>query len=110
MYHEATGSAGVNLSDMPYEKAIKLAAQFSHHSTPSFQNELTYAGYKYVPSAFIMCDQDIVLPPSFQRSRVELLERESRTNVKVVHCDSGHCPNLSMPETVAALVQGILEE
>ena len=110
MFHEATGSARVNLSDMLYEKAIKLAAQFSHHSTPSFQNELTYAGYKYIPSAFIMCDQDIVLPPSFQQSRVELLERQSGTNVKVVHCNSGHCPNLSMPGTVAALVREVLEE
>ena len=110
MYHEPTGSARVNLSDMPYEKAIKLAAQFSHHSTPSFQNELTYAGYRHIPSVFIMCDQDIVLPPSFQQSRIELLERESGSDVKVVHCNSGHCPNLSMPEAVAALVQDILEE
>ena len=110
MYHEATGSARINLSDLPYEKGIKLAAQFSHHSTRSFQNKLTYAGYRYIPSAFIMCDRDVVLPPSFQKSRVELLERECGTDVKVVHCNSGHCPNLSMPEAVAALVQEVLKD
>ena len=110
MYHEPTGSARVNLSDLPYEKGIKFAAQFSHQSTPSFQNELTYAGYRYIPSAFIMCDKDLVLPLDFQKSRVELLERESGTNVKVVHCISGHCPNLNMPEKVAALVQEALKD
>ncbi|KAK3116867.1 hypothetical protein LTR53_002307 [Teratosphaeriaceae sp. CCFEE 6253] len=104
MYHEPTGSAKVNLSDMPYERAIELASQFSYHSTESFSNVLTYAGYRYIPSAYIICDKDVVLPPAFQKGRVELVEKASGNAVKVLHCDSGHCPNLSKPDHVALLI------
>lgn len=53
-----------------------------------------YAGYKDAPSVYLVCERDMAVPLEWQESLVEL------AGCRVVRCQSGHMPMLSMPEKV----------
>jgi hypothetical protein len=80
------------------------------HSLASFEGKLTYAGYKNIPSSWIFCEQDIILPPEFQRSCIERIERESGRQVRVYSLAADHCPNASAPQKlVEALDDAVVD-
>lgn len=51
----------------------------------------------------------MILPPQFQKGRIELLKSQSGAdNVQVVEMQTGHCPNISAQEELAKVVGSIL--
>lgn len=93
-------SAALCFSDIPHEEGELWAEKFGCHSSASFANELTYAGYKDVPVSYLLCEDDLVVPAKNQREEIALIEKESGNMVDVTSIKAGHCPNVSMPETV----------
>lgn len=64
---------------------------------------------KGVPSTFIFCTKDEILPPEFQRERIEILKEQSGGDkVQVIELETGHCPNASAPEKVAEAISDVL--
>ena len=108
MYHEINGSAAVNFSDLPHEEGVKFAKKMSRHSGLSFNGRATYPGYRHIPSTYILTEKDEVLVPEFQQRMIAFLEEETAEKINVVLIDTGHCPNASAPEKVAASVREIL--
>jgi len=103
-------SAALCFSDIPQEEGELWAEKFGCHSSASFANELTYAGYKDVPVSYLLCEDDLVVPAKNQREEIALIEKESGNMVDVTSIKAGHCPNVSMPETVInwiALLAGL---
>ncbi|KAJ4244205.1 hypothetical protein NW762_014587 [Fusarium torreyae] len=103
------GHAPVTFSDLPAEEALKLAKEMVYHSTPSFKEPLTYAGYGDVEVHYIVCEQDQTIPPQFQRAMIEAVETSTGKDVKVHTLDSGHAPTNSQPDNVSKIVKGIIE-
>lgn len=94
------------LSDLPLEEAERWADKMSTHSSTSFANALTYAGYKDVPVSYLVCEQDVIIPPKNQRAMIEMIERESGNKVDVGSIQSGHCANMTeLPTVVEWIVQ-----
>lgn len=91
-------------SDLPIEEAIEWGMKMSKQSVVSFSNELTYAGYKYVPVSYIFCEQDRILRPDFQRNVIAGIEKLSGNKVDVRRLDAGHCPNVSNPVGTAKVI------
>lgn len=83
------------LSDLPLEEAEAWADRMSTHSSTSFANELTYAGYKDVPVSYLICERDVIIPPERQRGMIEMIERVSGNKVDVSTIQSGHCVNIT---------------
>ena len=104
MSHVAEESAKLTFSDLPYEEAKEWVRRMPYHSAPSFEGKLTYPGYNSIPVSFVFCDEDVILPPDFQSSVIENIERESGEKVDVHDLNTGHCPNASAPEGLAAVV------
>ncbi|KAK4943610.1 hypothetical protein LTR10_016905 [Elasticomyces elasticus] len=97
-------AARLTFSDLPHEKGVELAKKMTYHSTPSFQDKLTYPGYRYLPVSWIFAEDDLILTPEFQRSCIEMIEKESGNKVDIHNIKSGHCPNSSAPDVVAAAI------
>jgi hypothetical protein len=74
------------------------------HSLASYEGKLTYPGYKYIRSSWILCEKDQVLSPDFQRSCIGLIEKESGRKVDVHNLAMPHCPNISAPLELANVV------
>ncbi|KAF4448761.1 hypothetical protein F53441_7868 [Fusarium austroafricanum] len=105
----AEGSAPITFSDLPADQALDLAKQMPEHSTPSFREPLTYAGYNDVDVHYIVCEQDRVIPPQFQRAMIEGVKLSTGKDVAVHGLDSGHVPTISQPDNVSKLVKEIIQ-
>jgi hypothetical protein len=99
---------GVFADDIPLSEGVEVLKQMPLHSVASFRGKLTYAGYKYVPVSWVLCEKDVILTPDFQRKCIDLIEKESGSKVHVVNLFAGHGPNHTRPkETAAAIVEAI---
>lgn len=104
MSHVVEESAKLTFSDLPFEEAKDWVRKMPYHSAPSFEGKLSYPGYNTIPVSFIFCEKDVILPPDFQRSVIETIEKESGNKVDVHHLNAGHCPNASAPQELASVV------
>lgn len=103
---DPVGTAGMVCQDLPSEQGIAVVEAFAKHSAQSFGNELTFAGYKEIPSSYLLCEEDAAGPPSFQRDMIAMIEDASGREVDVTSIQSGHFPMLrAEKETVAWVLE-----
>ena len=62
--------------------------------------KLTRAAWRYIPSTYLVCENDKAAPPQYQEMFAAI------SNAQVEKCSSGHSPHLSQPKM---LVQKIHE-
>ncbi|MEE1742032.1 alpha/beta fold hydrolase [Streptomyces sp. BE147] len=90
-------SRRVLFGDMSRADADRAAARLRPQSVRSFTEPVTTAGWRTVPSSYVVCDHDRALEPSRQR--------ELATRAGSVHrLPSSHSPFLSMPRRLATLL------
>ncbi|OBT68770.1 hypothetical protein VE03_02076 [Pseudogymnoascus sp. 23342-1-I1] len=102
--------APATFSDLTPELALENARKLTTHSLPSFSGKLTYPAYRHIPTSFILCERDLIISPDLQRTTIAFLEGErgGEGSVSVVKLNTGHCPNVSVPqETAAGIVSAI---
>ncbi|KAJ0116601.1 hypothetical protein J7T55_009751 [Diaporthe amygdali] len=88
-------AASLTIGEELPEEGQRLASSLAYHSSTSFTNPLTYAGYKDVAASYLFCEKDILIPPESQTDMIELIERESGNKVDVMRVQAGHAPNIT---------------
>jgi hypothetical protein len=107
MYHDPIErSAALCLSDISKERGEAWIRKFSRHSSVSFMGELTYAGYKDVPVSYMLCEEDLCIPPKNQKDGIDLIEEVSGRKVDVTSIKAGHGPTVSQPQAVVDWIVG----
>ncbi|OAP55372.1 hypothetical protein AYL99_10345 [Fonsecaea erecta] len=96
--------AKATFPDLDFDKAVATVKSMSRHSARSFASEVTYAGYQHVPVSFIVCENDMIIPPDVQRGYIEMIGRESGREVDVHTLPTGHCPNTTAPNKLAKVI------
>ncbi|KAF3059711.1 hypothetical protein GL218_04595 [Daldinia childiae] len=100
-YVDLPAAAALIISDLPDEKErVATVEKFQTHSSASFATELTHPGYKDLPVSYLLCEEDAILPPKYQREWIELIEKESGNKVDVTSLQVGHCPSYTKPQEV----------
>lgn len=97
------------MNHLPLEEATALVKKFPKHSATSFMDKLTYAGYKDVPVSYLVCEDDLCIPPQIQRVEIEMIERESGKKVHVTSIKADHCPNATAPQKIVDWILDIVE-
>jgi pimeloyl-ACP methyl ester carboxylesterase len=87
-------------ADVPAAEADRALARLGTQSARSFNDELTRPAWKSMPTAYVVCEQDQVLPPDFQ-------ERMAARASTVHRMPTGHSPFLSRPAELADLLDDI---
>lgn len=101
MFHDPIErSAAICFSDIPKERGEAWMRKFSQHSSVSFMGELTYAGYMDVAVSYMLCEEDLCIPPKSQREGIDMIEKLSGKKVDVTSIIAGHIPNESQPQAV----------
>lgn len=90
--------------DLEFEKALAIAQNMPQHSALSYAGELTYAGYRYIPASFIVCENDLIVPPDTQRKYIETIKDATGKEVDVHSINSGHGLTPSSTDKVANIV------
>ncbi|POX63494.1 alpha/beta hydrolase [Streptomyces sp. Ru62] len=83
--------------DAAPEDADRAARRLVPQTVRSFSEPLTEPAWKTVPSTYIICEQDEILPPALQETMAARAERSYRL-------PSSHSPFLSMPAELARLI------
>ncbi|MEV0185790.1 alpha/beta fold hydrolase [Streptomyces sp. NPDC050625] len=84
-------------ADVPEEEAARAVRNLVPQSVRSFSERVTQAGWRTIPSTYIICEQDKALPSEEQE---KLAARASAVH----RLQSSHSPFLSMPSKLAALL------
>lgn len=101
-----------SLSDVPPEEASRGASMFFQEmSAVSQVDALTWAGYKDIPSTYIITTKDQALRVESQQVAIEVLKEfaPDEGGPELLEIDSGHAPNISKPKELAELLKGVLE-
>lgn len=103
---DPVATAAMICQDVSASDGKEAVLGFAKHSAQSFGNELTHAGYKDIPTSYLLCEKDMAGPPDFQRDMIAMIEEVSGRKVDVTGIQSGHMPNWSAKE---ATVEWILD-
>ena len=81
-------------NDTSAEVAAYWSSYTTHSDLAALATPLKYAGWRHVPTVYLLCELDRCMPPYVQEGMVAATEDV----VKTVRLPSGHLPMLSMPE------------
>ena len=95
---------------MTPEHALVAYEDFVQHSSISFANELTHAGYKDVPVSWFFCEDDQCVVPGAQQNGIDTIEKASGKKVEITRNFSDHCPEVSTPENLANWLASLIEK
>lgn len=109
-HHRPELTAKICFSSWPVDKGTAWVKKFSKHSTQSFQEPLTYAGYKDVPCSYLLCEKDLCIPASVQQAGIDLIEKESGRKVDVTRLEADHVPNWTAPDETIRWIVGLGEK
>ncbi|WP_043723952.1 alpha/beta fold hydrolase [Kutzneria sp. 744] len=87
-------------ADVPADLARDAVSRLRPHSAQSWRDEQSAAGWRDIPSTYVLCEQDKAIRVEFQ---AELARRAD----EVRRLDAGHSPFLSMPAELAAMLDEI---
>jgi hypothetical protein len=104
---DPVGTAAMVCQDLPPVEGKAAVEEFSKHSARSFGDELTHAGYKDVPSSWLLTAKDNAGPPEFQKAMIAVIEKASGKKVEVTEVESGHMANLTAEKEVADWILNI---
>ncbi|KAI0869683.1 Alpha/beta hydrolase fold-1 [Hypoxylon argillaceum] len=106
---DASGAQLV-FSGVPKDEAAHWHSKFACHSVICFTNPLTHAGYKDIPVSYLLCEEDKIISPEIQKREIEMVEKETGSKVDVTSIQTGHCPSISVPETVIGWIVDVAQK
>lgn len=95
---QAPDPARTLYADLPPELAAEYSASLTGQTTSSFDQPLSGASWKSIPSTYLVCRQDNILPLAVQRE----MAAQATYSLEI---DSGHTPMAVAPHAVADLIE-----
>lgn len=89
--------------DLPLDEARYWASKVIDQSYAVQTTSITRTAYKYIPSTYVVADDDHACPLQYQ----EMFAAAIGAEVKTIH--SGHSPQLSRPKELAELITAAAE-
>ncbi|KAM0232136.1 hypothetical protein ACHAP5_010838 [Fusarium lateritium] len=86
------------LSDLSDEETDKWLPGLQHQPLTEYPTKVHYCGWRDVPSVYIICEGDKLLPTSLQETCAK------RAGGEIVRVDGGHMVQLSQTEKVADII------
>ena len=86
------------------EEPQKYVDMLKPHSYRTMFSKITYAGWKHVPSTYLLCEKDQAIPLHGQKGMVEAAQKAG-ADMKVDTVDASHSPFLSIPGEMARLIR-----
>lgn len=87
------------LNDLDPASAENWAKKLQPQPSEGWFDTVTYCGWKDVPSLYLVCEDDQVIPSQWQSQMADLAGSE------VEKCGARHMPFVSMPEEVVEVVK-----
>ena len=86
-------------NDIPEEVKAKWLAELRPQPAQGWDGVVSYTGWKDVPSTYLICEGDKLLPATLQEQLAML------ANSKIERCSGGHLAQLSQPQKVMEVIK-----
>ena len=86
-------------NDLSPEEVSKWAKKLSYQPSSGWDDVVDYAGWKNVPSVYLVCEGDAVLNTEVQ------LQFAQRAASEVERCSAGHCCMIGQPERCLEVIR-----
>lgn len=86
-------------NDIPMPQAQKWLEIFSWQPASGWDDVIDYAGWKDVPSVYLCCETDGILPMALQKQLAEM------AGSLIERCSAGHMVMQSQPEKVLEVIR-----
>ncbi|KAL3447404.1 Alpha/beta hydrolase fold-1 [Aspergillus insuetus] len=90
-------------SDLPDAEMKLWESRLILQSYKVLTTPVTRAAYEYIPSTYLVCENDQAVPPEIQRMFAGM------ANAQVESCDAGHSPMLSQPGMLVGKIVGVVD-
>ena len=91
-------------NDLPPSVASFWASRLVVQSYKVQTTELTHAAWRYVPSTYLICENDQAAPPQYQGMFA------ATAGAHIERCSSGHSPHLSQPEMLVGKIHDVAQD
>lgn len=85
-------------NDLDEKEAAKWEKVLELQPAEGWDGTTTYCGWEDVPSVYLICEKDAVIPEAVQ------LQMAGLAGSELVRCGAGHMPMLSMPGMVVETI------
>jgi pimeloyl-ACP methyl ester carboxylesterase len=102
-YVDPLRPAEIFYADVDPHTAGSAVARLGHQSLAAFEQPLTRAAWRTIPSTYVVCEQDAAIPVAAQEL---MAERSGR----VLRMPGSHSPFLSRPEQLAGVLRAELAQ
>lgn len=108
LYHDnPEATAKVIAQNTSLEEGTQVVKNFPRHSAQTFADPLTHAGWRGVTVSYLLCQQDLCVPPDVQRAEIAMIEKDTGKKVLVTEQPLDHMPPVTNPEPVIEWVRSI---
>lgn len=91
-------------NDLQQEDALVWATKVCPEPTRGWETPITYMGWRDIPSHYIICERDKLVPSFLQEQLGKL------AGSKFIRMDTGHFPQVSRPAELTRIIQQIALE
>ena len=95
---------GPGLSDEALQNYVDILVRFNGFA---MYQPLKHCSWREIPVSYIFATNDMTFPMDYQNHMVAVMEAAGR-EVQKFTLETGHCPNITMPEELAKIVDQIL--
>jgi hypothetical protein len=103
------GAEKLLFNDLEESEARKWAATLTAGAGVSLTSTLTNEAYAALPCAYLVLEEDAILPKEFQEGMVAM-QAHKTGGFTMYRCPTGHCPHLSWTNGVVSTLQEFIEK
>ncbi|MCJ1312695.1 hypothetical protein MMC25_006371 [Agyrium rufum] len=115
---QGRGTAEIMYNDLAPADAEKYISLLKRQSADVFLSQTTYAGWKAIPSTYLLCEKDMAMVPPFQEFLCSVATKyweekggnEGGEMFRVERLESGHSPHLSQVRELVDLIGRVAGE
>ncbi|KAL8943472.1 MAG: hypothetical protein Q9211_000969 [Gyalolechia sp. 1 TL-2023] len=91
--------AALLFNDLDPSTASSWVSKLRCQPSSGWDDVVDYAGWRNVPSVYLICEQDAILNPALQEQMAKMAESQ------VERCSAGHCSMIGQPEKVVEVLR-----
>ncbi|KAI9643331.1 hypothetical protein NHQ30_007950 [Ciborinia camelliae] len=89
-------------NDIPRDEAEKYVAMLREHSYPTFASKVRAEPWRFVPSTYVVCEEDRTIPLEKQLRMIQRAQDIAEGCFDTIErTNAGHSPFISQPEWLA---------
>ncbi len=95
--------------DVDPNEVEEWLAKLKPQSVASFTTKTTSAAWKKIPAAYLICEDDRIIPVPFQEALIEKVKEEGG-EIVTTRLFVSHSPYITKPDAVANFLKTAIEE